>query len=66
MPHPGSERRTSPAIRFLIATLEPLVSIKPETAKKIVEAEKNERAALQKQIATLQERRKQPAKMVAE
>lgn len=63
---PGKREANSPAIRFLIATLEPLVPIKPETAKKIVEAEKNERAALQKQIAALQGRRKQPAKMVAE
>jgi hypothetical protein len=55
----GKREANSPAIRFLVAALNPLVPIRPEAAEKIVEKEKNERAAFQ-------ERRKQLAKKAAE
>lgn len=59
---PGKREANSPAIRFLIAALEPLFTISREAAKKIVENEKRERARARKLIAEVQERQERMAK----
>jgi hypothetical protein len=63
---PGNKREAnSPAIRFLVAALKPLgIEIRPEMAKKLIEAEKKGRRGAQN--AALQERRRRLAKTVAE